>query len=719
MKDEKKTKVELIKELTDLRRRFAKLEKSETERQRAEELLLASEARLKALYQGVPSPTFTWQKKGEDFELVDYNNAAKVVSKGEVLKFLGKTANEMYQDRPEILQDIHRCFIENEVIKKEVRSQHFMPGRTAVVTYTFVLPDLIMVHAEDITERKQAESKLMESEERYRTAIEHSNDGVALVQGGRHIYVNQKFLEIFGYNTTEEVIGKTHSIRVHPDDLEMVVERNRARERGESVPSRYEFKGIRKDGTPIYIETSATRVTFQGESVTLAYFRDVTERKQTDEVLESERNLLRNLIDNLPDRIYAKDSEGRFIICNEALARRMGMTSPNELVGKSDFDFLPQELAQRFRTDEQAIIQSGTAMINREEPLVSEGGTITRWNLATKVPLLDKQGNRIGIVGVGREITDRKQAEEALRESEQRLNNILHGSPIPAFVITKDHKVMYWNKALEEMSGIKTEEVIGTNQHWKAFYIEKRPCMADLLVDGEIEVIPQWYEGMYTKSKLIEGAYEATDFFPALGEGGRWLHFTAAIIRSSKGDLIGVLETLEDITERKRMEEQLNVMSIVDELTGLYNRRGFFTLSQQQLKIAERTKKGILLFFADLDNMKRINDTLGHHEGDRALVEIAAILKEIFRESDIIGRIGGDEFAILAIDATDETREVLMERLHQSLEAHNRLKAKNYTLSLCIGIARYDHTKPSSLDELMTQADQLMYEEKRKKQYKT
>jgi two-component system sensor histidine kinase/response regulator len=143
------------------------------------------------------------------------------------------------------------------------------------------------------------------------------------------------------------------------------------------------------------------------------------ERKQADEVLESERTLLRNLIDNVPDRIYAKDSEGRFIIGNEALARRMGMTSPTELVGKSDFDFLPREMAQRFRNDEQAIIQSGSPMINREEPLVSEGGTITRWNLATKVPLLDKQGNRIGIVGVGREITDRKRAEEELRQAKE------------------------------------------------------------------------------------------------------------------------------------------------------------------------------------------------------------------------------------------------------------------------------------------------------------
>ena len=109
---------------------------------------------------------------------------------------------------------------------------------------------------------------------------------------------------------------------------------------------------------------------------------------------------------------------------------------------------------------------------------------------------------------------------------------------------------------------------------------------------------------------------------------------------------------IRDVTERKRLEEKLQNMSLVDDLTGLYNRRGFFALSQQQLKIAERTKQKALLFFADLDNMKQINDALGHQEGDNALVEVASVLKETFRKSDIIGRLGGDEFAVLAIDAT-------------------------------------------------------------------
>jgi diguanylate cyclase (GGDEF)-like protein/PAS domain S-box-containing protein len=170
-----------------------------------------------------------------------------------------------------------------------------------------------------------------------------------------------------------------------------------------------------------------------------------------------------------------------------------------------------------------------------------------------------------------------------------------------------------------------------------------------------------------------------------------------------------------DITERKRLEEKLQSMSLVDDLTGLNNRRGFLALAQQQLKIAERTKQKVLLFFTDLDNLKQINDTSGHQEGDNALVETAAILKETFRKSDIMGRVGGDEFAVLAIDSTDETGDVLRNRLQSALDAFSKLKSRKYTLSLSTGVARSDPENPSSLDELMTRADKLMYEQKRTK----
>jgi len=133
---------------------------------------------------------------------------------------------------------------------------------------------------------------------------------------------------------------------------------------------------------------------------------------------------------------------------------------------------------------------------------------------------------------------------------------VVYGSPIPQFVISRDHKVIFWNLALEDITGIRKEEIIGTNQQWRAFYVTERPCMADLLVDGKTELIQEWYAGKCRRSKHVSDAYEATDFFPALSKEGMWLHFTAAVIKDSRGIAIGAVETLEDITHRKKMEEE-------------------------------------------------------------------------------------------------------------------------------------------------------------------
>ena len=178
-------------------------------------------------------------------------------------------------------------------------------------------------------------------------------------------------------------------------------------------------------------------------------------------------------------------------------------------------------------------------------------GTNGRWLRFVAVPIRSSQRVLLGAIETLEDITDRKAIEQEIFENERRLYSVIQGFSIPAFVIGKDHKVIYWNRALEKLSNIKAEEVVGTNGQWRAFYAKERPCMADLLVDSALEKIPKWYSGKYCPSELIEDAYEATDFFPDLGEKGRWLRFTAAVIRDSRGELVGAVETLEDITAQK------------------------------------------------------------------------------------------------------------------------------------------------------------------------
>lgn len=145
-------------------------------------------------------------------------------------------------------------------------------------------------------------------------------------------------------------------------------------------------------------------------------------------------------------------------------------------------------------------------------------------------------------------------AEEKYKMCCHDFRGVVYGSPIPQFVIGADHKVIYWNNALAKYSGIDEKEVVGTNKQWKAFYDQERPCLADILVDQKIELIPEFYEGKYTKSKLVADAYEAVDYFPGMK---KWLFFTAAVMRDDNGKIIGAVETLEDITERKEAENRL------------------------------------------------------------------------------------------------------------------------------------------------------------------
>lgn len=168
-------------------------------------------------------------------------------------------------------------------------------------------------------------------------------------------------------------------------------------------------------------------------------------------------------------------------------------------------------------------------------------------------------------------------------------------------------------------------------------------------------------------------------------------------------------------SERSRMEKELEALSMKDQLTGLYNRRGFIALAEQQLKIAERTKTGPLFLFADLDNLKWINDHLGHVTGDEFLVETADVFKSVFREADIVARMGGDEFAVLAFGSSEESPNAIRNRLQRQIDLRNGRENRNYELSISVGIVHCDPQQPASLDEWMARADALMYEEKQGK----
>jgi diguanylate cyclase (GGDEF)-like protein len=164
---------------------------------------------------------------------------------------------------------------------------------------------------------------------------------------------------------------------------------------------------------------------------------------------------------------------------------------------------------------------------------------------------------------------------------------------------------------------------------------------------------------------------------------------------------------------RQQLHEILRGLALRDELTGLYNRRGFVTLAEQHLKLARRNGRGALLVFADVDGFKRVNDRFGHAEGDRALVAVAQVLRSAFRETDIVARVGGDEFAVLAVEAPDASAELLRGRLAERVRAHSERAHLAYEVSVTAGIAALDLQRAAGVDELMAEADRALYALKR------
>jgi two-component system, sensor histidine kinase and response regulator len=276
-----------------------------------------------------------------------------------------------------------------------------------------------------ITQRTDAENRLHQEQYLMNNLMNSVPDHIYFKDlESRFIRVNLTQATKFGLADPDQIEGKTdfdffseeHAKQAYDDEQKIL---------STGEPVNKEERETWPDRSDTWVSTTKVPLRdSEGNIVgTFGISRDITRQKKAEQELADERNLLRNLIDNMPDRIYAKDLNSRFIICNEALANRMGKTRVEAVIGKSDFDFLPHDLAEQFFQNEQEIIRTGQPLINHEESRGMIDG-FPRWNLTTKVPLRDRANNIIGIVGMGRDITDRKIAEEEIQLKNELLQTI-------------------------------------------------------------------------------------------------------------------------------------------------------------------------------------------------------------------------------------------------------------------------------------------------------
>jgi diguanylate cyclase (GGDEF)-like protein/PAS domain S-box-containing protein len=296
----------------------------------------------------------------------------------------------------------------------------------------------------------------------------------------------------------------------------------------------------------------------------------------------------------------------------------------------------------------------------------------------------------------------RKRAEEALRDSEENARRLIENLNDVIMVLDAEGHLTYVSPSVERTLGFHPHEELGRSIF---DFIH-----ADDVVRGQEMIADTLGAPGFSRSMELRIRHR----------NGHWR--SMEVIGNAVLDQHGVptiIVNARDLTERQRLQAELRRMSVTDDLTGLNNRRGFFMLAEQEMKLARRLKKDLLLVFVDLDDFKSINDTHGHQVGDQALAETAEILRAAFRESDVLARLGGDEFVALAMFSPEETDDVIEARLHQILAEHNARPSRKYALSISTGVARFDARDVQSLAELMAIADDALYEQKRARKQET
>lgn len=422
-------------------------------------------------------------------------------------------------------------------------------------------------------------------------------------------------------------------------------------------------------------------------------------RKKVEKTLRESEKKYRELVQNTNSIVLRMDINGSITFFNEFAQKFFGYTK-DEILGKNVVGTIVPEIDTSY-LDLEAMIKD--IIQNPDLYTINENENIRRngeraWIVWTNKGAIDKDGHITEILCIGNDITEHKKVEEATRKSQQEFVSLFHSSPEALVYLDENSNILNINPRFTELFGYTLEEVKGRN-----------------LNDGMIHPPDKIGKGKNLDKITSSEGYFNYESIRKKKDGTLFPVFISGSNIVIDGQLKGIIGTYIDITERKKLEEELERLAHYDVLTGSCSRGYGLSLLEQQIKTANRKKTPILLLYLDVDDFKYINDTFGHKEGDEVLKEVVQFFKSTLREVDIICRIGGDEFLLIFPDSSLDDALLIKERINKRLKELNENLNKPYKIGFSIGLSVYDPANPLSMDELIRIADGKMYEEKKSK----
>ncbi len=408
-----------------------------------------------------------------------------------------------------------------------------------------------------ITERKQSHEALHESEERFRSFFESAASGMAIIDlEGSVLRVNPTFCRLSGYSEAEVLEMNILEV-THPDDREKTRHLYDDILVGRREVVDYEKRYLCKDGSVVWGHATVAGV--YGSDGTLRYFaanvHDITESKRAQDQIRESKQMLQLVFDYIPQHVFWKDRNSVYLGCNRNFARAAGVERPQDLIGKTDYDLAwKREEADFFRECDRRVMEADTPELHIIEPQFQGSGK-QAWLDTNKIPLHDDKNRVVGILGTFEDITERKRAEEELRAAHQQMQDIIEFLPDATFVIDRNRQVVAWNRALEEKTGVRKEDILGQEDYAYAvaLYRTRQPILIDLIGCPDPEIEAQ-YNFVEKKGETLF----AERFMPTL-YGGKGAHvwLKASPLHDPEGNLVGAIESIRDISDRKEAEKKL------------------------------------------------------------------------------------------------------------------------------------------------------------------